>query len=151
MSLPNNKLVTLKKTLKTLDKNLSTLTSNNLNVVVKEIQDSIRDIVAAVTEMQQLQVIDRYPNEDDGMPDDGNACEVFGGQFVRVNQTAASGQVVTIEHRLGRVPQLAIQLNSSVRVLIGGDISTNVYPATETTVSVKLLGASGDTHIFILV
>jgi len=138
------------KASKPLRRNYSAFTSDNIDVVVKEMQSALRDMADAIFELQNRTITDKYPDAD-GMPSHGNLCELLNGQYLRVNQTAASGQVVTIEHSLGRIPQAVVQLKSYVLPIIAGKISSNLAPASETSVSLELRGNSGDTHIFILI
>lgn len=102
----------LGKAVKTLNSQFSALRSDNLAVVISEVQTALRNIATAVTELQQKQVADRTPSLD-GKPSSGSRCEVFDGQFLRLTQTSVAPILVTVQHKLGRIPQAAVWLKQS--------------------------------------
>lgn len=131
-----------------LNKNLSLLADND-DISVRDI---VRDMAWAVEELQLAQVASRI-TDDSGYPKDQQTCEVMRGQFLTLTQTAASPNVVTARHGLGRVPQGAIFVRQPAiaQVFIEGrSTGTEIAPATNTEVSFELKGNSGDIYCCIL-
>tara|TARA_R110000782_G_scaffold211669_3_gene299837 strand:- start:12015 stop:12497 length:483 start_codon:yes stop_codon:yes gene_type:complete len=143
--------------LKTLPKNFihlkEDITEDNLREVVEELQHNQRQIILAIEELQQFQFRARRVDAD-GMPSNGSVCEALGGQFLRLTQSGAAGNLQRIEHGLRRIPQGAIWILQAAdvnRVYITDEVDGTIEPATEHHITVRLNSPSTTTvHILLL-
>lgn len=136
---------------RTFNRNFTSFRQDKLDEIVRELQKSCQEMQQAIEELQELRF--RSSSVDsDGLPTHGAMAELVDGQFLRLTQTAAAPNIVTVEHGLRRKPQAAIFIKATAhnQVLIAGSITSNIAPATETTVSFQLNGSSGNEHICIL-
>lgn len=146
------KIPILSKARKALTRSFTAYDKDNAGHVIAELQQALRDTIQAVTELQQLQIASRDPDID-GTPKHLARCELFDGQYLRIPQTAAAGQIVTVAHGLARKPQGAIFIQSGLDnnlPLISGSIANNIPPADAQNVAFVLNGAAGNMHICIL-
>lgn len=122
--------------------------------------DQTKDILALVKLVDELQraVIElrkgaaAAATDADGEPSNGQDCPVLQGIFLRLTQTSAAPNLLKASHSLGRIPQVAIFVKSTAvnQILIAGDLTAGVAPASSTEVTFKLNGSSGEEHICIL-
>lgn len=124
----------------------------NRDVVIRELQDKVKELQLAVNELQTFQLQSRDVDLD-GFPSHLAKCELLRGQWLRLAQTAAAPMIVKVEHGLRRKPQGLIWTfngQSGSIAMIAGDPPNGVDPASSTTISIKLNGSIGDTHVGIL-
>lgn len=143
------------KTRKGLSRNFTGLVGNdtkNTELVIRELQDKIKELQLAVNELQTFQVSSRVV-ESDGTPLHLSKCELLDGQWLRLAQMSAAPMIVKVEHGLRRKPQgiiwtLTGQLNN--QALIAGDLPNGIDPADSVSLSIRLNGSVGDIHTGIL-
>lgn len=124
----------------------------NIIRILREIEDMLLQQSRAIDELQSLQVASREVDSV-GKPLDGQRCEIFDGQFIRILQYTSSPVYAKIKHKLGRIPQGAISIMSSAsncKLYVEGDRYLNIDPATEDVITIALFGNIGDDHTFIL-
>ena len=136
---------------KTLPQSFVAYDGDNVKEVLNDIRLSIKEIVIAVEELQQLRFRAREV-ETDGMPVHGSVCEVLQGQFLRLTQPDDAGVIVRVEHGLRRTPQGVIWLNlqSGNQAYIVDEIGTDIPAATADEISVKLNSSIGQLHIMVI-
>lgn len=143
------------QTLKGLSKNFTGYVpgdDGNIDTIIRELQDKVKELQLAVNELQTFQVHSRV-TEADGTPQHLSKCELLRGQWIRLTQTAAAPSIVKVDHGLRRKPQgvvWTLNANSSNQSLVAGDLPNGVDPANSTSISIRLNGAVGDIHIGIL-
>lgn len=137
---------------KKLNQNLSALLNSDGNLNVTELRNIIRDLVIAVTELQQIGFIAANVDASNN-PVDGEYCNLLDGVYLKLVQDGTAPNVVKVRHKLGRIPQGAIftQQTATNRVYIEGDPLSGITPATATEVLFQLNGSIGDVHYCILV
>lgn len=144
-------MTSIPKIRKVVNTQVTPYNGNNLEQVLLELQEKSKELGRAVNELQALQIGAR--TLDAGLPADKARCELLDGQFLRMIQSAVAPTVITVEHGLKRTPQGVIWIlsaNSNNQALITGEFATNTPPADKQSISFRLNGSIGNTHICIV-
>jgi len=149
-AIPDNKGQLLAKTRKTVPLRLTQFNGKNTEKVILELQKAVQDLQFALREIQEFQFASRNIDSS-GFPADKSRCEILDGQWLQLRQTTGAGQIVTVQHGLGRIPQGILVAVSSAQVpqlLLTG--SGSVAAADKKQASFRLNGSAGDLSVVAL-
>lgn len=119
---------------------------------IMELQALCSDLRQAIIELQEIQS-SVVATDDDGFPSSGSELLSLNGRFLRLTQSGVAPTILKVSHGLGRIPIGAIFTNATGvnQILVNGDVTQNIAPATIDTVTFVLNGSSGDEHICLVI